>query len=223
MYGDVGRASEKLNGWIGSGAIREKMWAKPTSAASPALFLYNHPTPTYQPHSTPPTRAQLSFQPTFNSSLVSPGIKIEKTWDWQTVEHNLFRMHYRLKKYDDETLMGGGFSKLSVSDRWMSEYSIFWWNSMSSVCQAWIVFLNLSQFQTYLGLDAGSQGENQGSNVAEDCVPGKDKDKRCEENWGEIGLHSCFSITGCWYFSLMSAIICKQPQNWKENGGGIFH
>ena len=38
------------------------------------------------------------------------------------------------------------------------------------------------QFQTDLGLDAGNQGENQGSNVAEDCVPGKDKDKRCEEN-----------------------------------------
>ena len=43
-------------------------------------------------------------------------------------------------------------------------------------------FFNLSQFQTYLGLDAENQGENQGSNVAEDCVPGKDKDKRCEEN-----------------------------------------
>ena len=43
-------------------------------------------------------------------------------------------------------------------------------------------FFNLSQFQTYLGLDAENQDENQGSNVAEDCVPGKDKDKRCEEN-----------------------------------------
>ena len=50
-------------------------------------------------------------------------------------------------------------------------------------CQAFAkLFFNLSQFQTYLGLDAENQGENQGSNVAEDCVPGKDKDKRCEEN-----------------------------------------
>ena len=84
----LGRASEELNGWIGSGAIREKMWAKPTSAASPSLFLYNHPTPTYhQPHSTPPTRDKLSFQPSFISSLVSPGIKI-KSWDWQAVAHD---------------------------------------------------------------------------------------------------------------------------------------
>ena len=45
-----------------------------------------------------------------------------------------------------------------------------------------LVFFNLSQFQTNLGLDDENQGENQGSNVAEDCVPGKDKDKRCEEN-----------------------------------------
>ena len=50
-------------------------------------------------------------------------------------------------------------------------------------CQALAkLFFNLSQFQTYLGLDAENQGENQGSNVAEDCVPGKDKDKRSEEN-----------------------------------------
>ena len=57
----LGRASEELNGWIGSGAIREKMWAKPTSATSPSLFLYNHPTPPSTKPIQPPTRTQLEW------------------------------------------------------------------------------------------------------------------------------------------------------------------